>query len=65
MKFWRVAKITVMLVSMRKQAQGWLAVEQGRGSGESMWVEFVGSLLCSKRFPLGTPILLSPLKKQS
>ena len=54
-----------MLVSMRKQAQGWLAVEQGRGSGESMWVEFVGSLLCSKRFPLGTPILLSPLKKQS
>ena len=28
----------------------------------TMWVKFVGSLLCSERFSLGTPVLPSPQK---
>ena len=27
-----------------------------------MWVEFVGSLLCTERFSPGTPVFLSPQK---
>ena len=28
----------------------------------TMWVKFVGSLLCSERFSLGNPVLPSPQK---
>ena len=67
----RLGRLKCSVVNMSLGVQGWRSGESTRlppmwpgfdsRTRRHMWVEFVGSLLCTERFSPGTPV--SPLLK--